>query len=42
MSQLEMNDTITAQAQAEQLYYGAIYECLAAEAALDKAIGGAM
>ncbi len=42
MSQLELNDTITAQAQAEQLYYGAIYDCLTAEAVLEKAIGGAM
>ena len=42
MSQIELNDTITAQAQAEQLYYGAIYECLSAEAVLDKIIGGAL
>lgn len=42
MSQLELNDTITAQAKAEQLYYGAIYDCLSAEAVLEKAIGGAI
>jgi outer membrane protein len=42
MSQLELNDTITSQAQAEQLYLQAVYECLSAEAVLEKAIGGAM
>ncbi len=42
MSQLELNDTINSQAQAEQLYLQALYECLAAEAVLEKAIGGAM
>jgi len=42
MSQLELNDTINAQAQAEQLYSQAVYNCLSAEAVLEKAIGGAM
>jgi len=42
MSQLELNDTINAQAQAEQLYLQAIYDCLFAEAVLEKAMGGAM
>lgn len=42
MSQLELNDTINAQAQAEQLYLQSVYECLSAEAVLEKAIGGAM
>jgi HAE1 family hydrophobic/amphiphilic exporter-1 len=39
-NQLELLDTITAQAESEQLYYGAIFNCLSAEAALEKAIGG--
>lgn len=42
MSQLELNDTINAQAQAEQLYLQAVYDCLSAEAVLEKAIGGAL
>lgn len=42
MSQLELNDTINSQAQAEQLYLRALYECISAEAVLEKAIGGAM
>lgn len=41
-SQLELNDTINAQAQAEQYYLQAVYNCLSAEAVLEKAIGGAM
>ncbi len=40
MSQLELNDTINAQAQAEQLYLRSVYECLSAEAVLEKAVGG--
>lgn len=42
MSQLELNDTINAQAQAEQLYLQSLYNCLSGEAVLEKAIGGAM
>lgn len=41
MSQLELNDTITAQAQAEQLYFNAIYNCLYSVAVLERTIGGA-
>jgi outer membrane protein TolC len=40
MSQLELNDTITDQAKAEQLYLQATFNCLTAEAALEKAVGG--
>lgn len=40
MSQLEMNDTITAEARAQQLYLRSAYDCLIAEAALDQAVGG--
>lgn len=40
MSQLELNDTITAQAKAEELYYKAVYDCINAEALLEKAVGG--
>ncbi|MFH0800087.1 MAG: TolC family protein [Pseudomonadota bacterium] len=40
MSQLELNDTITSQARSEQLYLQATYDCLTAEAALEKAVGG--
>jgi len=42
MSQLELNDTITSQAQAEELYLQAIYQCLSADAVLEKAIGGTL
>jgi len=40
MSQIELNDTITAQAQAEQQFLQASVECLVSEAALEKAVGG--
>ena len=40
MSQIELNDTITQQARAEQLYLQATLDCLTAEAALEKAVGG--
>lgn len=40
LSQLELNDTINAQAKAEELYLQSIYECLSAEALLKKAVGG--
>lgn len=40
MNQVELLDTITAQSEAEQQYYGAIYECLVSEAALEAAVGG--
>lgn len=40
MSQLELNDTITSQAVAEQNYLRAALDCLNAEAALEKAVGG--
>lgn len=40
MSQIELNDTITAQAKAEELYLQATFECLTAEAALERAVGG--
>lgn len=40
MSQLELNDTITSQAVAEQNYLRAAFDCMNAEAALDKAVGG--
>lgn len=42
MSQLELNDTIQAQARAEQLHLQATFDCLVAEAALEKAVGGAL
>jgi outer membrane protein TolC len=42
MSQLELNDTINAQAQAEELYLQALYQCLSADAVLEKAIGGTL
>ena len=42
MSQIEMNDTVTQQAKAEQLYLQATLDCLTAEAALEKAVGGAL
>ncbi len=40
MSQIELNDTINAQATAEQNYLRAAFDCMTAEAALEKAIGG--
>lgn len=40
MNQVELLDTITAQSEAEQQYYGAIYECIVSEAALEAAVGG--
>lgn len=40
MSQLELFDTINAEAQAEQQYYKAIMDCLVATAGLEKAVGG--
>lgn len=40
MSQLELNDTITSQAVAEQNYIRAALDCLNAEAELEKAVGG--
>ena len=42
MSQIELNDTVTQQAKAEQLYLQATLDCLTAEAALEKAVGGAL
>ena len=40
MSQIELNDTITQQGKAEQLYLQATLDCLTAEAALERAVGG--
>ena len=40
MSQLELNDTIDAQAKAEEQYLRATFDCLVAEAALEAAVGG--
>lgn len=40
MSQLELNDTITSQAVAEQNYIRAALDCMNAEAMLEKAVGG--
>ncbi|MFA4875085.1 MAG: TolC family protein [bacterium] len=40
MSQIELNDTINAQATAEQNYLRAAFDCMTAEAALEKATGG--
>jgi outer membrane protein TolC len=40
MSQIELNDTINAQARAEQQYLRAAYDCLVSEAALELAVGG--
>jgi outer membrane protein len=40
MSQLELNDTIDAQAMAEQQYLRATFDCLVSEAALERAVGG--
>lgn len=40
MSQIELNDTINAQARAEQFFLQAAIDCLTAEAALEKSAGG--
>lgn len=42
MSQIELNDTITAQTEAERLYLQSSVDCLVAEAALEKAVGGGL
>jgi outer membrane protein len=42
MSQIELNDTINAQATAEQNFLRASFDCMTAEAALEKATGGAL
>lgn len=39
-SQLELNDAITSQAKAEELFLQSALECLTAEASLEKAVGG--